>query len=147
VPETLFDTETGPRAFAPGERIVFGRNDRAMGVKNGMLGTVQRVSPSKLVVALDGDPPHRISFDPRQYASFDHGYAVTIHKSQGATVDHAYVLASRSMDRHLAYVAMTRHRDAMRLYVRNEDRPKWIQSRVRHMVERDLPQRSGPSMG
>ncbi|WP_081455395.1 hypothetical protein [Roseibium aggregatum] len=34
-------------------------------------------------------------------------YATTIHKSQGATVDRAYVLASATMDRHLTYVAMT----------------------------------------
>ncbi len=46
----------------------------------------------------------------------DHGYATTIHKAQGATVDRTYVLASGTMDRHLTYVAMTRHRDAVTLY-------------------------------
>ena len=146
-PETLLKTETGPRAFAAGDRIVFGRNDRELGVKNGMLGTVQRVSASNLVVTLDGDTPQKLTFDPRQYRHFDHGYAVTIHKSQGATVDQAYVLASRTMDRHLAYVAMTRHRDALRLFIRDEDRPRWLQTYRREAPRRDLPQRSGPSMG
>ncbi|MEM8821410.1 MAG: AAA family ATPase [Pseudomonadota bacterium] len=145
--EVLFDTETGPRAFAPGDRIVFNRNDRELGVKNGTLGTVERAETSRLVVRLDGEPPHQISVDPRHYRHFDHGYAVTIHKSQGATVDHAYVLASRSMDRHLAYVAMTRHRDAMRLFVRSDDRPDWARQYRHRAFERDPPQRSGPSMG
>lgn len=148
-PEVLLETEAGPRAFSVGDRIVFGRNDRDLGVKNGMLGTVERVSPSRVVVTLDGDPPRKVALDPRQYASLDHGYAVTIHKSQGATVDRAYVLASRSMDRHLAYVAMTRHREALGVYVRPNDAPTWArnqQTRTR-IRSRDGPQRSGPSMG
>lgn len=146
-PETLLNTETGPRAFAVGDRIVFGKNDKDLGVKNGMLGTVQRVSASKLIVAVDGDERRKVTFDPRQYRSFDHGYAVTIHKSQGATVDQAYVLASRSMDRHLAYVAMTRHRSAMRLFIRDTDRPKWAHAPQQNVFGRDLLKRSGPSIG
>ncbi|MGO7344216.1 BID domain-containing protein, partial [Rhizobium johnstonii] len=46
----------------------------------------------------------------------DHGYATTIHKTQGATVDRSFVLASTTMDRHLTYVAMTRHREEVQLY-------------------------------
>ena len=131
---------------------MFGRNDRDMGVKNGMLGTVQAVSNNSMTVLLDGEPPRKLTFDPRNYRAFDHGYAVTIHKSQGATVDQAYVLASRSMDRHLAYVAMTRHRDTMRLYVSDDDRPRWAQRHDREAFTRrpsgpSDSQRSGPSMG
>jgi hypothetical protein len=56
------------------------------------------------------------------YAAVDHGYAVTIHKAQGATVDRAYVLASGTMmDRHLTYVAMTRHRDEAQLYASRDE--------------------------
>lgn len=145
--EILLSTETGPRAFAAGDRIVFGKNDRSLDVKNGMLGTVQQASQSELTITLDGDQAQKITFDPRLYRHFDHGYAVTIHKSQGATVDLAYVLASHTMDRHLAYVAMTRHRDAMHLYVRDEDRPKWAHAPRQNVVGRDPPKRSGPSMG
>jgi hypothetical protein len=42
-----------------------------------------------------------------------YSYAATIHKSQGVTVDRAHLLAGRSLDRHAAYVAMTRHRDRL----------------------------------
>ena len=126
--EVMLDTDAGSRAFTAGERIVFSKNDKELGVKNGMLGTVERAEASEVAVTLDGEPSQKVTFDPRHYRSFDHGYAVTIHKSQGATVDRSFVLASRSMDRHLAYVAMTRHRDAMHLFVRNSDRPVWSRS-------------------
>mgnify|MGYP001795570829 CR=1 FL=1 len=145
--ETLFATETGPRAFGAGDRIVFGRNDRELGVKNGMLGTVERIDGSKITVQLDGDRERCLTFDASQYRHFDHGYAVTIHKSQGATVDHGYVLASRSMDRHLAYVAMTRHRDDLRVFVLDRDRPSWIDQGHTPSMQRSARSRSGPSMG
>jgi hypothetical protein len=64
-----------------------------------------------------------VSFSVRDYAQIDHGYATTIHKAQGVTVDRAHVLASGHMDRHAAYVALTRHRDGVALhYGRDEFR-------------------------
>jgi hypothetical protein len=50
------------------------------------------------------------------YARTNEARANWLHKSQGATVDNAYLLGSSTMDHHLSYVAMTRHRDEMRLY-------------------------------
>ena len=118
--EILFRTTNGPRLFAPGDRIVFLENDRELGVKNGMLGTIEAVEPHAIQVRLDGKAgpkAHRkVTVTPEIYQALDHGYATTIHKTQGATVDRAFVLASETMDRHLTYVAMTRHRDGVHLY-------------------------------
>ncbi len=117
--ETLFQTDHGPRAFAVGDRIIFTRNDRDLGVKNGSFGMVEGIDNDQLRVRMDtdgGDKSRSVTIMPDHYAAFDHGYACTIHKSQGATVDNAYVLGSNTMDHHLSYVAMTRHRDEMRLY-------------------------------
>lgn len=117
--ETLLQTDHGPRAFAVGDRIIFTRNDRDLGVKNGSFGVVEEIDNDRLRVHMDtdgGDKARVITIMPDHYAAFDHGYACTIHKSQGATVDNAYVLGSNTMDHHLSYVAMTRHRDEMRLY-------------------------------
>ena len=146
-PETMFSTETGKRAFAADDRIVFTRNDKDIGVKNGMLGTVVTVQDGQMAVALDGDKERLVRFDPRNFRNFDHGYAVTIHKSQGATVDQSYVLASRSMDRHLAYVAMTRHRDDMRLFINNKDRPVWAMDQQQRNRPAHVRNRNGPSIG
>ncbi len=123
--EQRFQTNDGERAFAPGDRVVFLENNRDLQVKNGMLGTVREVGEGRLIAALDGkgrDGRERIVSVPTEsYRAVDHGYATTIHKTQGATVDKAFVLASKSMDRHLAYVAMTRHRQGVELHASREE--------------------------
>jgi hypothetical protein len=79
----------------------------------------------RLTVVLDGKTGagtgREVVFDLADYADIGHGYAATIHKNQGATVDQAHVLATPGMDRHLAYVALTRHRHAARLHWSEED--------------------------
>lgn len=124
--EQVFETNDGKRSFAPGDRIVFLENNRELGVKNGMLGAVQSVEPDVITVRLDGPArargEHRtVSLSTGHYAAFDHGYATTIHKTQGATVDRAFVMASGTMDRHLTYVSMTRHRDQAGIYVGKDE--------------------------
>ena len=119
--ELTFQTNDGKRDFAPGDRIVFLENSRDLGVKNGMLGTVEHVEASRIIAQLDGRGGDSVSIPTDNYQAIDHGYATTIHKNQGATVDRAYVLASSTMDRHLTYVAMTRHRDGAQLYAAQDE--------------------------
>jgi Ti-type conjugative transfer relaxase TraA len=122
--ERVCQTTDGKRVFAPGDRIVLLENDRHLGVKNGMLGTVMAVEQNAIQVRLDGavlNKTREVTLPMKSYQAVDHGYATTIHKSQGATVDRAYVMASKTMDRHLTYVAMTRHRDAVQLYVGQDE--------------------------
>ena len=121
VGELTFQTSTGKRPFAAGDRIIFLENNRDLGVKNGMLGTVEHVEPNKIIARLDGRDGDSVSIATDSYQAIDHGYATTIHKNQGATVDRAFVLASSTMDRHLTYVAMTRHRDSVQLYAGIEE--------------------------
>jgi Ti-type conjugative transfer relaxase TraA len=113
--------ERGERYFAQGERVMFLKNDRDLGVKNGSLGTVAEVNRSSMRVVLDGGAGRGVSFALKDYAALDYGYAATVHKAQGATVDRTFVLATPGMDRHLSYVAMTRHRDGVELYAGRDD--------------------------
>ena len=46
-----------------------------------------------------------------------HGYAITAHVAQGMTVDRAFVLAGDTLDRELAYTALSRGRKSNHLYV------------------------------
>ncbi len=103
--------ERGQRTFAAGDRIMFLKNERSMGVKNGTLGIVQSATAARMAVTLDDG--RMVAFDLKDYAHVDHGYAATIHKAQGVTVDRAHVLATPGLDRHGAYVALSRHRDAV----------------------------------
>jgi Ti-type conjugative transfer relaxase TraA len=111
--------ERGERQFASGDRIMFLRNERELGVKNGTLGMVEQVTPQRMAVRTDDG--RAVTFDTKDYAHVDHGYAATIHKAQGMTVDRTHVLATPGMDSHGAYVALSRHRDSVALHYGRDD--------------------------
>ncbi|MDP9632477.1 UNVERIFIED_ORG: Ti-type conjugative transfer relaxase TraA [Ensifer adhaerens] len=113
----VFGTEDGKRKFATGDQIVFLKNEGSLGVKNGMLAKVVEAAPGRIVAEIgEGEHRRQVTVEQRFYRNVDLGYATTIHKSQGATVDRVKVLASLSLDRHLTYVAMTRHREDLGVY-------------------------------
>ncbi|WP_010336680.1 conjugal transfer relaxase TraA [Sphingobium yanoikuyae] len=111
--------ERGARSFAGGDRIMFLRNERSLGVKNGTLGTIEHVDQSHMTVSLDDG--RSVSFDTKHYADIDHGYATTIHKAQGMTVGNVHVLATPGLDRHASYVALSRHRGSVDLHYGKDD--------------------------
>src|SRR5690606_7242769 len=81
--------------------------------------TIERVSAQ--IMTVQTDDVHSIAFDLKDYDSIDHGYAATIHKAQGMTVDRTHVLATPGMDAHGSYVALSRHRDGMDLHYGRDD--------------------------
>jgi len=111
--------ERGERAFASGDRIMFLRNERGLGVKTGTRGIGEQVKPQRMAVRTDDG--RAVTFDTKDYAHVDHGYAATIHKAQGMTVDRTHVLATPGMDSHGAYVALSRHRDGVDLHYGRDD--------------------------
>jgi Ti-type conjugative transfer relaxase TraA len=123
-----FLTTRGARQFGAGDRVIFleGRvftcpSAPELGrqrVRNGTLGTVVGAANDTLCVQLDGGP--LVAFASATYANVDHGYAATIHKNQGVTVERAFVLASPTMDASLTYVALSRHRESVGLYAPKE---------------------------
>ncbi len=111
--------ERGARNFAGGDRIMFLQNERGLGVKNGTIGTVVDVGERSMTVRTDDG--RNVSFDLKDYDRIDHGYAATIHKAQGMTVDRTHVLATPGLDAHGSYVALSRHRDGMDLHYGHDD--------------------------
>jgi hypothetical protein len=67
------------------------------------------------------DDGRSVSFDLKDYDRIDHGYAATIHKAQGMTVDRTHVLATPGLDAHGSYVALSRHRDGTDLHYGRDD--------------------------
>ncbi|QCB51812.1 conjugal transfer protein TraA [Rhodococcus sp. PAMC28707] len=109
-----------------GDRIVTRLNEsnlrvtgtRGERVRNGDLWTVETAhrDGSLSVRHLDHDGRIRLPADYVR-ASCELGYAATIHRSQGMTVDTAHVLIDDTMNRQALYVGLTRGRTDNKLYV------------------------------
>lgn len=106
----------GQISVAVGDRLIFLQNQEKLGVRNGSRGTVTEMKGDTLTVKLDGKEEKCISFAPKDYDQFTHGYASTVHRAQGLTVNKAFVLAAGHWVRNLSYVAMSRHRKSVKVY-------------------------------
>ena len=122
-PDVSIPVRDGTMSVAVGDRVLFLANDRALGVSNGTFGTVASIDQGKVSVTIDGPDQRSVTVDPAAYQDLAHGYAATIHKEQGATAHRSFVLFSGGMDRHLMYVAMTRHREDVDLYAAAAEAP------------------------
>jgi len=117
----LRDGAQEERAFRKGDRIVFTKNDRDVGVKNGQFGTVEQITfrgqkrGAQVKVTLDDG--RAVSFNVGTYAHIEHGYASTVYKAQGSTIERVFVAHTPGMGREAAYVAMSRHRVGVELHV------------------------------
>lgn len=92
--------------------LEFRKNDREMGVLNGDRGVLVEASPQSFTVAVqEGEKKTKlVTFDPGEFHSFQLGYATTVFRSQGKTVERTYMMHSNAQNRGMAYVGLTRHR-------------------------------------
>lgn len=101
-----------------GDRVMFTKNRRSLGVDNGSRGTVENISGDGERVGVRLDNGQRVSFDVHRMEDVVLGYAATTHKAQGATASRVYVLAGGSMqDREISYVQASRSRAETRFFV------------------------------
>jgi Ti-type conjugative transfer relaxase TraA len=117
------DTKHGRAAFSGGDRIQFTGTDKAKGLFNGQAGTVRAIDGSKVTVELDGRGRRSIEFDAAEFKDFRHGYAGTIYKGQGRTLDQTYLYHSEHWRSAASYVALTRHRDKAAMFVATNTAP------------------------
>ena len=109
--------EVGNVTLHVGDRVLFTRNAQALGVKNGHLGEVTRIDPAEQTLEARLDSGQRVVLSVIEYPHLKLGYAVTVYKSQGMTVEHAYALVGGpTTDRELAYVLASRARKTTRLF-------------------------------
>ncbi len=99
------------------DRVVFTKNKKTLGVRNGEFGTVKEIDEMNQTVKVKLDNGNRVKISLEFYDSIQVGYAVTTHKAQGVTVDRSYILVGGSMqDRELSYVQMSRSRTQTKIY-------------------------------
>lgn len=105
------------KEFSVNDQVVFLRNDRLLGVKNGTIGRVAGIADGRLMVDV-GD--RVLTVDPNQYNTMDHAYAITTHKAQGISIDKVFVHAVSSQrwanSRNAFYVNVSRAKYDVQLY-------------------------------
>ena len=106
-----------PLAVGPGDRVMLTRPHRGLDLPRSAFGTVVDTRAGGIDLLVDGSS-RAVTLDLGTFRDLDYGYAATIHKSQGVTVDHTLVLGHGRMNRHAVYVALTRHRDSVTVFGR-----------------------------
>lgn len=102
--------------FHQGDRVLFTKNSRKAGVKNGSLGTISKLNKTSLTVKLDTGA--EVKIDLKAYQDVRLGYAMTTHKSQGSTFENVHALLGGNMqDRELSYVQASRAKNETRFYI------------------------------
>jgi ATP-dependent exoDNAse (exonuclease V) alpha subunit len=117
--ERVIDAALGPLVLAEGDRIVITRNTKLLGMMNGDLATVTALTErhGEVEITAQLDEGRTRTWRVSDHPHVEHGYALTVHKAQGASVERAYVLAHESMSaREWSYVAGSRAREAVHLY-------------------------------
>ncbi len=124
--DVVFHMERGARHFAVNDRVYFLKREDSILVVNGTLGTISSIDAQSGVISVELDrddlqqKPRIVAVNTAHYKHLEHGYAATVYKAQGVTVDRSYVLPTKHYDAHSTYVAMTRHRKSCDVFVSRE---------------------------
>ena len=120
--EFCCQTAKGEVLVSVGDLIEFRGRDLDLGVRNGLRGVLLNAEKNCFTVKIDeGRNKVRIvSFDPEKYHRFQLGYAVTCHRSQGDTVDKAYILHASYSSKESFFVNLSRHVKDVQYFVPKE---------------------------
>jgi len=115
------DVEVHPgRWYAPGDRLVALAPNQHAGIVTSEPLHVLAVTEGAMTVRTADDRTVTLTGDALAADRIDHGYARTVHRSQGATYDRAHVLAAGG-GRELAYVALSRASDHTTIHATADD--------------------------
>ena len=122
-PDVVMTTKHGEAAFAVGDRVQFTDTAKKLGVYNGNAGVVTGLDADtgRVAVRLDasvGKKGRVVTWSEADgFEGFRHGYAGTIYKGQGKTLDHTYLLHTHHWRAAASYVALTRQRESAQVFV------------------------------
>ena len=110
------------KEFAVGDKIIFLKNDKGLGVKNGQTANVIALDKETNQMTVKTEKGE-LKFNPNtQYAYIAHGYAITDYKSQGQTAKHVIYHADtdKGINFNQAYVAITRGKQSVEIYTNDK---------------------------
>jgi len=121
-PDVRFETKHGAADFAVGDRVQFTDTDKKRHLYNGNAGVITGIDArtGQLTARLDaatGAPGREVTWAAAEFEGFRHGYAGTIYKGQGKTLDHTYLLHTHHWRAAASYVALTRQRESAQVFV------------------------------
>lgn len=121
--EIVCSTQRGRVVFAEGDRVQFTKTDKSQGLLQASFGEIEQIDlkAKKLTIRLDNEEIKVVN--PNTYDGLRHGYASTVYKAQGSTLDHVYVLHSKTTHQSTNYVALSRQTKSLHLYVSQEETP------------------------
>ncbi|WP_375327438.1 AAA family ATPase [Candidatus Tisiphia endosymbiont of Nemotelus uliginosus] len=124
------EIEVGGDHYMRGDRIVISSTNKELGIVNGELGVILDVSTNRFIISLtnpnyikdskdskSSSEYRMVEFNPSEFNSFKHGYAVTIFKGQGASIKDVYVYHNGFAGLRNSYVALSRNISELNLYV------------------------------
>ena len=120
--DVVFETRHGPLAFAVGDRVQFTDTLKAARLYNGNVGTLTGLDAGTGQVRAVLDTPaggqgREVTWLASEFQGFRHGYAGTIDKGQGKTLDHTYLYHTHHWRSAASYVALTRQRESAQVFV------------------------------
>jgi Ti-type conjugative transfer relaxase TraA len=122
--DVVFDTKHGKAAFAIGDRVQFTDTDKPRHIYNGNAGTIVGLDArtGQIAARLDaaGGAGREVTWSAAEFEGFRHGYAGTIYKGQGKTLDRTYLYHTEHWRAAASYVALTRQRESAQVFVARE---------------------------
>ena len=121
-PDVRLETKHGAADFAVGDRVQFTDTDKKRHIYNGNAGVITGIDArtGQVKARLDaaaGAAGREVTWAAAEFEGFRHGYAGTIYKGQGKTLDHTYLLHTHHWRAAASYVALTRQRESAQVFV------------------------------
>ena len=115
--QSIFNPKSKTKKEIKVDDIIYREDDKILqlsnmpdeNIFNGDIGVISRIEDKNIFIDFDGNI---VKFTPSNFKNFKHGYAISIHKSQGSEFDTVLLPISRSytkmLYRKLYYTAVTR---------------------------------------
>jgi conjugative relaxase-like TrwC/TraI family protein len=130
----------GGRRYRAGDQVVTLAPGADRTLVTSQRALIQAVDPDQQSLTLSTDDDQIVRLHTTQAGAdrLDYGYATTVHRAQGATVERAHLFADGG-GRELAYVAMSRARESTQVWAVADDLPQAVEDLRRDWTARRTP--------